>query len=448
MKSWITKAGLLAGTVALIIAIYWLGYQVLREDFFSLFLGFVVAFSGMLAIYFSYSKADTSWKKIFWLGLGLRLCLLFSVPNLSEDYLRFLWDGELVRLGEDPYRLKPSEWMEETGNASALQAQLFEAMNSPDYYSVYPPLNQLVFWIAAEAMSGFVWNGYYTLRLLLLFFETFTFFALLKLSKRFLLPIGQLILYWLNPFVIMEISGNLHFEGIVLVFLLYALIAYSKNKKFLSGMSWGLAIGMKLLPFILFPAWFFFRKIKESPFFWIGSLVALIVSFVPLVWDDAWVNFFESLKLYQGKFEFNASVYYLLRELGYWIEGYNTIGYLTKILGIVLIVGVWYGAWKSKPQSLSKLIELWIGIYLFYLLLQPVVHPWYLIPGLGLSVISGRVTFLIWSFTSIFSYQAYGNADNFEQPIFLILEYSLVGIGILWDYRPQSFNFMKNSVSI
>lgn len=447
MNSWLIKAGKPVGILALILGVYWIGYQVFREQFLSLFISFTMAFAGMLAIYFSLSKSDNSWNKIFLAGLGLRLLLMLAVPNLSEDFVRFLWDGELVRLGEDPYKLKPSEWIEENEDVSAIQAQLFEEMNSPDYFSVYPPLNQLIFWVSAKAMNGFVWNGYFTLRFILILFEVMTFFSLLKLMRRFEVPIRYLVLYWLNPFVILEISGNLHFEGIVLFFLLYSLIAYSKNKKFLSGISWGLAIGMKLLPLILFPAWFFFRKIKTSPFFWIGTLLALIVAFVPLVWDDAWVNFFESLKLYQGKFEFNASVYYLLREVGYWIEGYNTIGYLTKLLGIVLVIGVWCMSWRSKPQSLFKLTDLWIGIYLLYLLIQPIVHPWYLIPGLGLSVITGRTTFLLWSFSAIFSYQAYGNQANFEQPIFLTLEYFIVLIGLLWDYQPQTFNFLKKSVS-
>jgi hypothetical protein len=174
------KAGKPVGIIALILGLYWIGYQVFREQFLSLFISFTLAFAGMLAIYFSYSKSDNSWKKILLAGLGLRLLLMLAVPNMSEDYVRFLWDGELVRLDEDPYKLKPSEWVEEKGAVSALQTQLFEEMNSPDYFSVYPPLNQLIFWISAKAMNGFVWNGYYTLRSILILFDVLTFFSLLN----------------------------------------------------------------------------------------------------------------------------------------------------------------------------------------------------------------------------------------------------------------------------
>jgi hypothetical protein len=46
----------------------------------------------------------------------------------------------------------------------------------------------------------------------------------------------------------------------------------------------------------------------------------------------------------------------------------------------------------------------------------------------------GKMTFLLWSFGAIFSYQAYGNVDFQEQSIFLILEYGLGVLGIYLDY--------------
>jgi hypothetical protein len=80
------------------------------------------------------------------------------------------------------------------------------------------------------------------------------------------------------------------------------------------------------------------------------------------------------------------------------------------------------------------LAELWVLIYLIYLILQPVVHPWYLIPGFGLSLLTNKKAFLVWTFTVIFSYQAYGNEVFDENPLFLLAEYVVLFQVILVDY--------------
>ena len=150
--------------------------------------------------------------------------------------------------------------------------------------------------------------------------------------------------------------------------------------------------------------------------------------------ESSWYNFLQSLKLYQGKFEFNGSIYYLVREIGFWIEGYNVIGYVMPYFSAATVILIGYFSWKRQPNSLPELVDLMMLIYLVYLLLQPVVHPWYMIPALGLSILTRKVTFLLWSFGVIFSYHAYGNGDFQENSLFLILAYSLVTVGIYLDY--------------
>lgn len=408
--------------------------QVPREVFDLTFLLFSMAFAGMAGLFFLAGE-KLSFRKVLFAGLLLRLAVFPFAPQWSDDFVRFLWDGELLKIGQNPYAQTPREWHE--GNVdpdNVYRNQLFENLNSPDYYSVYPPLNQVIFWLGAQASMGFVWNGYYVLRLVLLLGEIGVFILLWKLLMAFQLPTKRIFWYWFNPLVIMEVTGNLHFEGLVLLFLLASLLAIQKQKIGLSGGFWGLAIGMKLLPMMLGPVFLAFEKSRKSVRFWVGTTLAIVIGFTPLLIDSSWVNFFQSLKLYQGKFEFNASIYYLLREVGYWIEGYNTIAFLTKILSLSTVILIGYFSWKRQPKSLFELIDLMVLIYLVHLILQPVVHPWYILPALGLCVIRGKLTFLLWSFGAIFSYQAYGNADFQEQSIFLILEYGLVVLGIYLDY--------------
>lgn len=408
--------------------------QVPREAFGLTFLLFSMAFAGLAGLFFLAGE-KLSFRKILLAGLLLRLAVFPFAPQWSDDFVRFLWDGELLKIGQNPYDQTPREWQE--GNVdpdNAYRNLLFENLNSPDYYSVYPPLNQAIFWLGAQASMGFVWNGYYVLRLVLLLGEIGVFILLWKLLMAFQFSAKRIFWYWFNPLVIMEVTGNLHFEGLVLLFLLASLLAIQKQKIGLSGGFWGLAIGMKLLPMMLGPAFLAFGKTRKSLWFWVGTALVFFICFTPLVIDSSWVNFSQSLQLYQGKFEFNASIYYLVREVGYWIEGYNVIGYVIPYFSVATIILIGYFSWKRQPKSIFELVDLMVLIYLVYLLLQPVVHPWYILPALGLSVIRGKLTFLLWSFGAIFSYQAYGNADFQEQYIFLILEYGLVVLGIYLDY--------------
>lgn len=418
---------ILAGT-------YFLGNLVPRTDFQFTFGIYLVLFGSMFLI-FLLSNEKTPWFWIFLAGILLRFSLFLSIPIWSDDFARFLWDGELLRLNENPYLETPGQWMENHPlETTKLQNDLFGFLNSPDYFSVYPPLNQAVFWLVAKSGLGTILNGVMGLRILMILGEIGVFFMFMKVFKLFETPINKLWLYWINPLIVIEITGNLHFEGLVLLFLL-ASIFYQGLKKFLlSGAFWGLSVGVKILPLMLIPALIAFPITKKNPLFWIGAGIAIGLSFVPLLIDSSWFNFFQSLKLYQGKFEFNASVYYLLREVGFWIQGYNIIADLTRILSALTLISILYLSWKKKPKTLPELAELWVLIYLIYLILQPVVHPWYLIPGFGLSLLTHKKAFLVWTFTVIFSYQAYGNEVFDENPLFLIAEYVILFLIILIDY--------------
>ena len=299
---------------------------------------------------------------------------------------------------------------------------------------MYPPLNQAFFWLGALAAQGSVTQGYLAMRCLLLLGEIGVFYLLWGLLVRFQLPGKQILLYWFNPLVILEVVGNLHFEGLVLLLLLATLLNLSRQKLGWSGAFWGLAVGMKLLPFLLAPAFFLWKGVRISPRFWGMAAVVLVLAFLPLVYWNSWENFFQSLQLYQGKFEFNASLYYLFRALGYELAGFNTIWYLTKVGMVITLLGAVWISWKRSNASLFEIPGVWVLLYLLYFLLQPVVHPWYLLPGLGLSILSRQWTFLLWSFGVIFSYQAYSQNPVQEQAPFLVMEYGLVLLGLYLDY--------------
>src|SRR5439155_1534929 len=85
------------------------------------------------------------------LGALWRVPLLVQAPRLSSDVYRYVWDGRLQRLGEDPYRLVPDE-----PAAADLHTPVTRQLNNGWVPSPYPPGAQLFFRVvtAVEESAG------------------------------------------------------------------------------------------------------------------------------------------------------------------------------------------------------------------------------------------------------------------------------------------------------
>ena len=129
--------------LTLIPATVFLGYVPSQSDFSLIIIGGAIAF--IAYGYLSFFNRP-SIKIIFITGICIRILLLFAFPNLSDDIYRFVWDGQLISQGINPYGHLPSDLMSQ--NVSGLSETFYTQMNSPDYYTIYPPLTQLIFYIS------------------------------------------------------------------------------------------------------------------------------------------------------------------------------------------------------------------------------------------------------------------------------------------------------------
>ena len=67
------------------------------------------------------------------------------------------------------------------------------------------------------------------------------------------LPEHQIFWYILNPFVIIEMTGNLHFESVMVFFLVLSIYLLHKGRWFWSAIVLGLSVSVKLLPLMFLP---------------------------------------------------------------------------------------------------------------------------------------------------------------------------------------------------
>ena len=93
-----------------------------------------------LALYLG-ERAKLLWSPavILAVALALRLMFLFAPPQLSDDIYRYLWDGNNLLRGVNPYAAAPAE----IPPPPALKA-VHSWINHPEYVTIYPPAAQLV----------------------------------------------------------------------------------------------------------------------------------------------------------------------------------------------------------------------------------------------------------------------------------------------------------------
>lgn len=408
----------------------WLGYWGSRDSFIAIFLVYSLLF-GLLYGLFSYSNFRDR-QVVGWLvfSMLMRILLLAAVPQLSDDYFRFIWDGNLLLSGINPYQYTPAEILPALllHDPHFFQS-LFDNLNSPDYFSVYPPTNQLIFGLASWVGVGDIFYSIIALRLVLIVFECGVLILMWKIAKLIQIEPKQVLLYALNPLVILEITGNLHFEGMMLFFLMLGFYGLLRNKK-MFGVWYGMAIAMKLTPLILGPLWISYLRKKQLYLFIALAGISVIILFLPLL--GMLPNFLESIRLYYGKFEFNAGIYYLTRFIAMWWIPYNPIAYISPILTGIAGIFIGWIAWKKPLNGLFSNAAL---TYLVYLLLHTVVHPWYLIVPLGISVFTPYRLFPVWSFVIFLSYSSYIYPETNESAILLLLQYGTIAVVGYWDYR-------------
>jgi hypothetical protein len=186
-------------------------------------------------------------------ALLLRLPLLPVPPTLSDDVLRYLWDGKVASAGLNPYALAPA-----AGKLIPLRDEIWERLPHRQVPTVYPPLSIAAFSIASRLPFPMpAW------KLMVSAADLAACWLLLLAARRLGVPEGRTAWYAWNPLVALEVAGMGHVDALgvaavigAVLFLLPPVLPSIKRRGAAAAATLAAAgVLAKLVPFAALPMW-------------------------------------------------------------------------------------------------------------------------------------------------------------------------------------------------
>ena len=376
----------------------------------SSFAAFVGTYAGATALWLLTMKRTRtpSLETTLILAALFRLVLFGSSPALSDDVLRYLWDGTLLESGRNPYAYTPDDAF-----LIALREPWHSRINNPEIPTIYPPVAQVLFFLSAVAGGSlFAW------RLLLLAIDLVTI-RLLHRSSPFA-AFGWATM----PLVLYEGFWSAHVEIAAASLLFAAWSVLERQRSFTAGTLLGAAVSVKVVPFAAAPV---LLKIASPKWrFGTGLTLVAVLPAIPFLLAGAFMKGFRD---YATRWSFNSPLYDLVRLVidnvgaAEWLKGFWTMikdplhaervsdfvyrqlytEMLTRVfLGCVFVIALVliYRRVADPARAIS-----WSVATL--LLLSPTIHPWYWLSVLPFALVTKDRLLVSLALMSPFSYLLY-----------------------------------------
>jgi hypothetical protein len=334
-------------------------------------------------------ERGASGKAILLGALLVRVPLLAMPLALSDDALRYLWDGRVALAGFNPYALPPSDpalapLREDLGG-------IWRRLPHAEVPTVYPPLAIGAFSIASRLPLPIVaWKT------LAAAADLGTCFLLLQLARRRGIPAGRTAWYAWSPLAALEIAGMGHVDALGVAATVGVGLALTAGREIGAGIWAAAGVLAKLVPAAALPMW---ARQSGRPVRLLGTAAVLVSAAVlPVLAATGEVP--PGLVTYGVSWEFNGPVYEPLWRM---IDASGAAPFLARSLeALERRTEMWY-AWDwiypyLYPQLLAKLLlaaGMAIAVLLSLrasdpvagtrrlfgtlLLLSATVYPWYLL---------------------------------------------------------------------
>ena len=403
------------------------GYDLDRTDFLKLLILYLALF---FLCYKLIQFEKWNFKFLAVAGIFFRLGLFFATPNLSQDFYRFIWDGQMLNLGMSPYLHLPKDLIAENNQFMPNAMELVSGMGnlSASNYSNYPPLNQFIFGLSTLLAGKSITGAILVMRMTIILSDLGILYFGRKLLQKLNRSTHLIFWYFLNPLVVLELTGNLHFEGVMLFFFIWSIYLLYNKKWQLAAIIYALSISVKLVPLIFLPLFVSYLGIKKSLLFYaiVGLSSLLLVS--PFFSLDFLDNYTHTVGLWFSNFEFNAGFYNLVKNIAIQFNAkpWELIKDYGKITPVVVIVTVGVFTFLRDNKRTVAFLTSMLWVLTVYYFLSATVHPWYIIFLVLLALFTEFRFPLVWSLSVVLSYWAYSVEGFKENYLLLTVEYLAV----------------------
>ena len=316
-------------------------------------------------------------------AVALRVAVFPMLPALSDDGYRYIWDGVVrVEAGVSPYAHRPSD----PALSSWQDSEVYARLNSPDYFSVYPPASQIVFSASATVYGAYGWVGsWYLLKLVLVALEVVAV-ALLGRAAR---P-GLVALYALNPLVVLEVAGQGHTEAIIVFGL--AVFVWGVGRFDTAGVLGAVIASLTKLA----PAPLILTAMRRERAGGFATAVIATVGVTAWFWTpDALINAGSSLALFFGTLDQYALPYRALKAAAFPFVG-DAAGRAASLTLLALWVGAVVAVLASDDGTYRAATNAVLVVIVGAALVTSTLHSWYFVPVLFVVPLARRPA-LRWS---------------------------------------------------
>lgn len=337
-------------------------------------------------------------------------------PGADDDIHRYVWDGHLQRLGDNPYLVIPSD-----PAVRNLHTAETRNLNNPDLPSPYPPGAQLFF----RAITR-IHESVFAFKVAFVICDWAIVVILLDMLRRTGKGEHLVLAYAWNPLLAVEVAGSGHIDIVGALVLIISAAALVRRWRAIAALTFALAVAVKFLPIVLLPL--YWKRIRIRDVVLAAAVVALL--YVPFLNHGRIVT--GSLGTYLNSFRFNGPVFAILDR----IAPPELLAALALLAG--LVTAMWF---RKNRAALSSAAFAWPMAA--SLLFAPVVFPWYLLWLLPFLTSRSTLLIAVWTVSIIPTYimwhlRTLGHPWGALPVWVMLVEYGCLAIaGVIIWFQPE-----------
>ena len=325
-------------------------------------------------------------KKIFFFIAIIAIIFIAVLPFTCSDVFYYLGIGRLdSNYQQNPYYVTMKEFVEQGENKQYLETDTVLAQGYHNDWAnttvVYGPVWTLICKLVAGVSLGNIDMALLLFKIVNVFIHLINCYLIYKISHKKIF----LLIYGLNPFVLIEGIACVHNDMFVVLFILLAMYFLTQKKNLIGTVTFlALATGIKYFAVILLPFVILYHFREEKPWKRLGRCMQYGVAFI-IILILPYLFYIKDWQVLSGilvqQEKLAKSIYIILTE--YFREPFlsaSTINHL--LLGIFTIVYffaciVLLNKKEIRLREEMKKANYFIMAFLFLLITN--FQPWYIL---------------------------------------------------------------------